>query len=346
MMDGLHWEYRELVHLFWPAMLLAGLIAWRELRQARDLEVLLSEGMQRRLVAAMGPGRRISRVVFIFGALCFSVLALMGPRLPGSVDMSRTKKISADIVVALDVSKSMLAEDAAPNRLARAKAEISKMLGELVGDRVALVAFAGKATLLAPLTPDFSFVRMMLGGASPSSVSRGGTALGEAIRTSLDAFDKDGGSPSRMIILITDGEDQESMPEEAAKAAKDAGVKIVAIGLGSVEGTQILITDPESGVQEVVKDSDGKPVISKIDEDLLRKISVELTDGVYIPAKVNALDLKTIVEEHIDPLEEEAEIEYAKPVPALLFQWMVLGALLCMIGAVLASIGAARRENV
>jgi Ca-activated chloride channel family protein len=218
------------------------------------------------------------------------------------------------------------------------------MLDELAGHRVALVVFAGKATVLSPLTPDYGFFRMMLRGASPSSISRGGTALGEAIRTSLQAFDEDGGSASRLILLITDGEDQDSMPEDAAKQAAEAGVKIVAIGLGSTEGSQIVITDPQTGVSEVVKDRDGNPVITKIDGDMLRKISVELTGGAYIPAKVAALDLKSIVNEHIEPMVEEAQMEYSEAVPTLLFQWMVLGALICLVGVVLVSIGPSTRR--
>ena len=224
----------------------------------------------------------------------------------------------------------MLAEDAAPNRLARAKSEISRMLDQLAGHRVSLVVFAGKATILSPLTPDYGFFRMMLRGASPTSVSRGGTAIGEAIRTGLAAFDEDGGAASRLLLLITDGEDHDSYPEEAAKLAKEAGVIIVAIGLGSEEGSRILITNPRTGVQEVVKDREGNDVMTRVDGKLLEAITRE-TDGVYIPANVAALDLQEIVDQHIEPIVEEASLKATRSVPGERYPLMLLLALVALL---------------
>jgi Ca-activated chloride channel family protein len=238
----------------------------------------------------------------------------------------------------------MLAEDAAPNRLARAKSEVSRMLDKLAGHRVGLVAFAGRGTILSPLTTDYGFFRMMLRGTSTTSVSRGGTAIGEAIRVGLDAFDEDGGAASRLLLLITDGEDHESYPEDAAKMAKEAGVTIVAVGLGSETGSKIMITNPETGVQEVVRDREGIEVLTKVDGELLTKIT-EITEGVYIPAKVAALDLQSIVDEHIEPIVEEATVRATRAIPGERYPILIFLSLLSLLASVLVSVGSRSRAR-
>jgi Ca-activated chloride channel family protein len=332
------------VHLLWPATAFIAFLAYREFANKSALGQFVSQTMQKRLASSVSVERKVGRLFFAFATLAFGILALMRPQTQGVATQVKTSRVSADIVVALDVSKSMLAEDAAPNRLARAKSEISRMLDKLAGHRVGLVAFAGKATILSPLTPDYGFFRMMLRGTNTSSVSRGGTAIGEAIRTGLDAFDEDGGAASRLLLLITDGEDHESYPEEAAKAAREAGVTIVAIGLGSEEGSRILITNPRTGVQEVIKDRDGNEVISKVDGKLLTSIT-EITKGVYIPAKVAALDLQSIVDEHIEPIVEEATIKATRAVPGERYPLLLLLSLLCLLANVLLGVGSRRRAS-
>src|SRR5262249_14480030 len=154
---------------------------------------------------------------------------------------------AADVMIVLDVSKSMLAEDVRPNRLERAKAEISEMARQLPGHRVGLVAFAGRAGLLCPLTPDHGLFNLGLRGGDTSSVSRGGTRIGEALRVATKGFPS--GPGAKLVVLITDGEDHDSYPLEAAKTAKGEGVKIIAVGLGSEEGSPITLTDPRTGAK-------------------------------------------------------------------------------------------------
>ncbi len=324
------WAHLELVHLMWPAAALVVFLGYGELAHRNQLGRFVSATMQKRLASSVSRERRVLRLFFVFATMAFCIMALMRPQTQGTSSNVSTTRVAADIVVALDVSKSMLAEDAAPNRLARAKSEISRMLDQLAGHRVSLVAFAGRAAILSPLTPDYGFFRMMLRGASPTSVSRGGTAIGEAIRTGLAAFDEDGGAASRLLLLITDGEDHDSYPEEAAKEASEAGVVIVAIGLGSEVGSKILITNPRTGVQEVVKDRDGNDVMTRVDGELLQAISQQ-TDGVYIPAKVAALDLQEIVDEHIEPIVEEASSRATRAIPGERYPLMLLLALLSLL---------------
>lgn len=343
-MSSWTWLHLAWVHLLWPAGVFVAFLAYREFASKSALHQFVSATMQKRLASSVSVERKIARLVFTFATLAFGILALMRPQTQGVATQVKTSRVAADIVVALDVSRSMLAEDAAPNRLARAKSEVSRMLDKLAGHRVGLVAFAGKATILSPLTPDYGFFRMMLRGTSTTSVSRGGTAIGEAIRTGLDAFDEDGGAASRLLLLITDGEDHESYPEDAAKLAKDAGVTIVAIGLGSEAGSKILITNPRTGVQEVVKDRDGNEVLSKVDGKLLTRIT-ELTEGVYIPAKVAALDLQSIVDEHIEPIVEEATVRATRAVPGERYPILLLLSLLSLLASVLLSVGSRRRPS-
>ncbi len=335
------WAHLELVHLIWPAAALVTFLGYRELANRNLLGRFISAAMQKRLAVTVSRERRVFRLFFVFATMVFAIMALMRPQTQGVKTNVSTSRVAADIVIALDVSRSMLAEDAAPNRLARAKSEISRMLDQMAGHRVSLVVFAGKAAILSPLTPDYGFFRMMLRGASPTSVSRGGTAMGEAIRTSLVAFDEDGGAASRLLLLITDGEDHESYPEEAAKLAKEAGVVIVAIGLGSEEGSRILITNPRTGVQEVVKDREGNEVMTRVDGELLTTIT-QLTDGVYIPAKVAALDLQAIVDEHIEPIVEEASVRATRSVPGERYPLMILLSLVCLLASVFLGMGSGR----
>ena len=205
----------------------------------------------------------------------------------------------------------MLAEDTAPNRLERAKAELTDLLSYLQRDQVGLIAFAGRATVLCPMTPDFGFFRLILEGAGPDSVGRGGTRLEEPIRKALDGFRTET-DVSRIIVLITDGEDHDSHPLDAAKAASERGVKILTIGFGDEAGSEIQYTDPETGVRSAVLDANGRPVISRLDGQTLRDIAME-TEGAYVPAATGALDLKSIYDAHIAPSCEANRMPAATP---------------------------------
>ncbi len=343
MIWDISWERFELVHLVWAALAIIGGLAFLEFRAGASMQSFVSRVMQHRLAAAPARGQRIARLVFIGLCLLFSVLALMRPQSETTTESVSSKRVSGDVLIVLDVSKSMLAEDAAPNRLARAKAEISSMIDALAGHRVGLVAFAGKATILSPLTPDYGFFRMMLRGASPSSVSRGGTAIGEAIRLAVSAFDEETAEAARMILLITDGEDHDSYPREAAIAAKEAGIRIVAVGLGSEEGAPILITDRRTGVKKPVLDSSKQPVVSRVDGALLREMAVS-TDGAYIPAGTAALDLDSIVDKHIAPLLRDSEPSASRTVASELYPWPLMFALFCLVLSVVVVAPTRRRR--
>ena len=200
--------------------------------------------------------------------------------------------------VVLDLSKSMRLRTL-PSRLERAKSEILELSVQLSGYRLGLVGFAGRASVLCPLTTDLGFFSLALNNADPSSISRGGTRIGEAIRTAVKAFGP--GQSPRLMLLITDGEDHDSYPKEAAEAAKELGIHIVSIGFGSEQGSQITLTDPETGAKSALRDRDGQVVLSKLDGETLRELAL-MTDGAYVPAGTAALDLESIVNGHITPM--------------------------------------------
>jgi len=329
--DDLTYAHVERIHLIWVAVAFIALLAWIELRGRSALGRFLSRIMQHRLAHQSTPQRRIARLGLIAATLIIGVVALMRPQTAPATETIAAARVSADIVVVLDVSKSMLAEDAAPTRLARAKAEIGAMLGELRGHRIGLVAFAGRAQVLCPLTSDYNFFRLILRGVDTRSVARGGTRIGDALRKGVETFGP--GSGARLILLITDGEDHESYPMDAARKALDAGVRIVSVGFGSEEGSQITLVDPDTGARSTVLDNNKTPVVSRLDGKLLREVAL-LTEGAYVPAGTAALDLQSIVASHIQPIVRESADTSVRVIPGDLYPWFVLSALICLCAAV------------
>jgi Ca-activated chloride channel family protein len=329
-MSELHFAEPQWVHAVWiVAAALIALIAL-EHRGGRALESLVSPALQPRLVTRPTPLRRWLRLAFLGLAGLSLVVALMRPQ--WGVEFVKSPQISAEIMIALDVSRSMLAEDVAPNRLERAKAEIRDLLAYLDGDQVGLIAFAGRASVVCPLTPDFGFVRMVLDGLGPHTVSRGGTRLEEPIRKAMAGFGSSG-DLSRVILLITDGEDHDSFPLDAAKEAAELGIRILAIGFGDEDGSPITLTDPATGARTTLRDADGRPVESRLDGDLLRELAM-LTEGAYVPAGTGVLDLESIFSAHIRPLMRATGEERGRTIHKDAFQWAILLALLALIASV------------
>ena len=319
------WQFAEVqrIHLVWLALAAVIAIGVLELRGRSALGAFLSPVMQRRLAAQATTGRLLARLGLILLAMLAATGALMRPQVRGETETVSSMQTTADVMFVLDTSRSMLAEDAAPNRLARAKAEIAQLVGKLEGHRVGLIAFAGRAAAMCPLTPDHSFFTTVLATVDTRSAGRGGTRVGEAIKTAVRGFPA--GQGAKLIVLITDGDDQDPYSEDAAKLARDAGIKIVAIGLGSETGSEITLTDPATGAKTTLM-HDGKPVISKLNGDQLRKIAL-VTEGAYIPAGTSAVDLESIMKTHVAPMVSAAVASAQRVIPAERYSWLVLAAL-------------------
>ena len=321
------WRFLSLdaIHWIWPIL---GLLVWwmnrvwgeRETLKALFLVSETSIDWKRQF-------QQEAFFVLLMGlAMSSVVVALMQPVTFGQESVQESS-IEADVVVALDLSKSMLAEDAPPSRLERAKYEIMEMVDAMPGYRFGLVGFAGSASVLCPLTKDVGFFQMTLNNASPNSISRGGTSIGTAIRKGVDTFA--GGTAPKLLIVITDGEDHDSDPVGATEVAVDLGIPVVTIGFGSEEGSPITLTDSETGARTSLTDRDGNTVVSRLDGELLREIAMK-TEGAFIPAGVSSLDLEGIVKEHITPIVDASSVRQRTTVTPIHSRWIGF-ALLCVL---------------
>ena len=330
-MAELQFAHPSFIHLLWLIALLAIFLGRRLWQQKNQLQRFIAPHLQPLLVSRSSfSGKMWGRVLVIAVLLC-GMIALMRPQTPGAEQNMNAGRTSADLMIVLDLSKSMLAEDAAPNRLQRAKSEIKEMVTQLSGHRVGLVGFAGRASVLCPLTTDYGFFDLALRNAHPTSISKGGTRIGDAMRMAIQAFGP--GQSSRIVLLVTDGEDHDSYPKEQAQKAKDQGIRIVTIGFGSEDGSQITLTDEKTGAKSILKDRDGKVVLSRLDGEMLREIAL-LTEGAYVPAGTAALDLESIVGKHIQPIVNTSAPQSTKVIPHEHYPAFILLAMLLLLLAV------------
>ena len=288
------WDHPSRLLALW-ALVPLGFLLWfgRHGRQLRA-EQFLSSKMAPRLLPEFRSGRWLLQSLLWLIAVTCLCIAMAGPR--WGVAIETVTQRGADLIVALDVSRSMLSRDVTPSRIDRARSDLLDLLKKLEGDRVGLVAFAGKASVVCPLTTDQGFFQLALDEVGPHSVSIGGTAIGDAIRTCLDNMEHSN-ERDQAIVLITDGEDHDSFPEEAAAMAADREVRIFCIGLGDAsEGSRVPAAD-DSGFMKF----EGQEVWSKMDESLLKTIAAT-TQGAYVPAQTLDYDLGQIYEEHLASL--------------------------------------------
>lgn len=323
------------IHGVWAALALVGLLAYLEFRRNDALGRFVSVPMQARLARGATAGRRVAKLGMVLATLLFGIVALMRPQTPGGTEAAPGRRTGADVMVVLDVSRSMLAEDAAPNRLARAKADIAEFVSRVRGHRVGLVAFAGRAAVMSPLTTDYGFFHLVLKSVGQDAVTRGGTRIGDALRKAVAAFGPSRGA-GRLLLLITDGEDHDSYPREAAEEAVQAGIRVIAIGFGSEAGSEITLTNPDTGAQRVLVDSDGAVVRSRLDGQLLRDIALA-TEGVYVPAGTSPIDIDAVVAAHVAPLVREDAAQVLRRAPTEHYFWLVLAAGVCLVVALWAN---------
>jgi Ca-activated chloride channel family protein len=288
------WETPQWLLLLWLLPVVAGLIVYAQRKRLAAARRFAGQVMLGRLAPVINNGRVWIKLTAILLGLGLLITAAARPRWGAYFEDVQSRGV--DLFVLLDVSRSMLAEDVAPNRLERAKSDIRDLLTRLPGDRVGLIAFAGAAVVRAPLTTDQGFFRMMLDETDPESAPRGGSLIGDAIRKALESMERRN-DRDQVLVLITDGEDHDSFPAEAAQQAAERGVKIICVGLGDTdEGMRIPLHD-ESGNLIFLK-HDGQEVWSKMDEALLKEVALT-TRGAYIPAKTRAYDLGQVYEEHL-----------------------------------------------
>jgi Ca-activated chloride channel family protein len=280
--------------LFAVPVVLVPAYIWCFWRKAKALKVLASADMLKKINASVSIKKQMFKAFLLISAFVIIILALTRPR--WNPQTQKIKRQGRDVCILLDVSRSMMAEDIKPSRLERSKIAIRDLMETLQGDRIAIVTFAGNATVKCPLTGDYAFVRMVLTDISTESNSRGGTMIGDAIRKATeDIFDRQS-RQYKDIILITDGEDHDSFPVQAAEKAGKEGIRIIAIGLGDEnQGSRIPITGP-NGEKTFLK-YNGQEVWSRLDADTLRKIVYATNGGKYLSVEPGTtLDLGQIYE--------------------------------------------------
>ena len=311
---------------------LAGVFAWGE-RQAgvRMARLIQAPRLRTQLTGAASATRRRGRYALFLLALGFLVVALAEPR--GGYETIPTHRRGLDLIVVVDVSKSMLATDLPPNRLARAKLAVQDFVTQLEGDRVGLVAFAGTAFLQAPLTVDYDAVLNADNELDTEIIPRGGTNLGAAINLAVDAFGK-AEAGNRAILLLSDGEPttdgEEAAGLQAAQHAAETGVKIFTLGFGTPEGSLI----PLHSDGEFVRDADGKIVRTKLDENTLKGIA-KAGNGFYVRFNGDAA-IRTVVQQGLSQLKAgEIDTRQSRR-PIERYQWPLgIGLALLTAGAFL-----------
>ena len=271
---------------------LAGLfLIWAERRRKADLARLGDPGLVQRLSSSVNwRGRRWRN------ALWLTILALLLVTLarPQWGTVTRTvEQEGIQVMVALDISQSMLAQDIKPDRLSRAKMEIADLMDRLGGDEIGLVLFSGASFIQFPLTSDYGTARVFLDNARPGVISRPGTAIGEAIYTAMSGFDQNRAS-QKVIVLITDGEDHEGDAAAMAQRAAEQGIMIYTIGFGSPEGDPIPVYNDRGEVVGYKKDQNGEVVLSRLDEATLQQIA-EIGGGQYYRATASGGELDALI---------------------------------------------------
>lgn len=287
-------------HVLWslpiilPALVLFFWWAWRE--RQRLMTQFIQARLLPSLISGVSPTRQKVRIVLMVVSVMFLLLALARPQWGFTWQESKQKGL--DIVVAIDTSKSMLAEDIAPNRLQRAKLAALDLMQQAQSDRLGLVAFAGGAFLQCPLTIDENAFKQSVETLDVNIIPQGGTAVAEAINTALGAFKE--GDNFKVLVLFTDGEDNDENALEAAQAAAKEGMKIFTIGIGTPEGEILRIKDAK-GRTDYLRDSDGNAVKSRLNEALLQQIAGATDGGFYLPMR-GAKTIDTLYEKGLAPL--------------------------------------------
>lgn len=310
------------------------------------LGALWSVGIARRrrlrllgqMAGALAPGfstsRRLLRDGLAAVALMLLVVALSGPLIGTAVQQVQRRGV--DVMVVLDTSRSMLAEDIKPSRLERAKREIRGLLENMVGDRVGLITFSGDARRVCPLTHDASTFRMFLDDIDTTSNGLGGTAVGEGLELALDSFDEEYPSEA-VIVLLTDGEDLTSdpPPSQIAYEARARGIPIYVVAFGTEEGGTIPVRDARGRVS-AVKNPDGTVVVSRPNEDLLETIA-GIADGAFLSAERTPFPLDELYAKRIAVMEGVTRGSSTREEGVDRYQWALMIALACLVTRALIS---------
>ena len=267
----------EFLYLFFaiPVFILG--FIFLNIRKRKSVEKLGTLALVKKMMPELSLKRSYLKFWIVLVAIGFGIIVLARPQFGTKVEQVDKKGI--ELVIAIDVSNSMMAEDIKPNRLAKAKQILTRIIDERRDDKVAIVVFAGEAFIQLPLTPDSQSAKLFLETIDPSIVPVQGTVIGSAIDISMTCFSNDA-DIDKAIVLITDGESHEGNAEEAAARAAEKGVHVNVVGIGTTEGTVIPVAEGSANVR---RDTQGQPVVSKLNEEMCRQIA-KAGKGLYAHA--------------------------------------------------------------
>ncbi|MBK5213204.1 MAG: VWA domain-containing protein [Flavobacteriaceae bacterium] len=302
-------------------VLFLSVLVWKKTVQKRFVD--------KELLKKLSPNRSLFKSILKIFVLCLAIaclgFALVNPKIGTKIE--NVKREGVDIVFALDVSKSMLAEDIAPNRLEKSKQLITQIINSLVGDRVGIIGYAGSAFPQVPITTDFSAAKLFLNGMNTDMVSSQGTAINQAMKLAETFYD-DEGQTNRVLFIVSDGEDHGGNIAEIASEAAKKGIRIFTIGVGTVEGGPIPIK--QNGVlQYYLRDKNNEQVITRLSEETLKEIA-KTTNGAYLDGSntkevvdqvksiLNGMDKKEFESKQFTDFKDQ-------------FQWFLAGALFLLV---------------
>ena len=298
-------RFANIEMLWWliaiPVFVIAYIVMTK--RKERQLKVFGDPELMAQLMPDASKSRPIWKFYLMLVALVLLIVAAARPQF-GQKE-NTVKRQGIEVMVALDISNSMLAEDVAPNRLDRAKQMLSKMIDNMVDDKVGLVVFAGEAFTQLPITCDYVSAKMFLNTITPNLIQTQGTAIGTALQTAITSFGSPESEAGRAIILITDGENHEDDAIAAAKKAHELGIKVFVIGIGKPEGAPI----PKPGTNDYFKDRQGQVVVSKLNEEMCQQIA-QAGSGVYVRCDNTNTAMRALQQEldHIATSELESTV--------------------------------------
>ena len=316
----------HILYLLLMVPVAVALFIFAQVRRRRRLERFASSSLLAQLTPSASPARVRTKFILYTLAVVFLILAAARPQVGSKLREEHQKGIEMMLVV--DVSNSMLAEDFEPNRLDRTKFAIDRVVESMKQDRIGVVAFAGEAQVQLPITSDYRMARAFARKLSPAMVRTQGTDLGAAIKLASMSFSSQS-EGSRVMILITDGENHESDALEAAQAAAEKGIAIYTIGIGTPEGAPIMIGG------DYLTDENGDMVVSKLDEKMLQEIA-SATGGAYVRATKQSIGLKEIVDRlkeldesdlattRFEAFDEQYQYPLALALLLLLIEWLIL----------------------
>lgn len=291
-MENWKFEYTDAFWLLLTIPVLLLLFILRNYYRKKNYRLLGPVHIRQQLFAASSPGSLVWKNLIILSGMVFLILAIANPQTSARMDKVKIK--GAEIIIALDISNSMKAEDISPSRLEKARQEIIQLLSKIRGDRVGLIIFAGKSFYPVPLTTDYAVIKMYLRGIDTDIISTQGTDIGGALKMAMKSFSEDKKS-DKAIILITDGENHEENAVDIARQASEAGIFVHTIGLGKKEGVPIPVVN-RYGKKEFRKDKQGNVVVSRLNEQLLNEIAAA-GKGSFVLANNYGIGLDRIYEQ-------------------------------------------------